>query len=722
MKNWVRSAISLVLISALSLGLLFGLNAVTKDRIAGQAQEALKKTLGEILPADSYEEVDLTAAADYADIKQAYTAFDASGNVVGYVVSVVGKGYHDGLNVTVALNADGTVFNGLRVGENEETEGIGTKVTDAGFYGQFANLSAPTNIKGDPKPGSPAPAKQVPAASEWVDGTYYAEQADFDGAGYKYTLEMTIENQKITSVLWDALEKDGKANKRQGSMDKTYDMDNAPGLWWHEQAELTEQNLIKTQDPLATVLESNGKTDAIAGVTVEIASFTDLAIDCLNQSAAATPAAPAAPGGEATLKDGTYKAEEADYDEYMGYKYFVELTVKDGKIVSALWDAVHKDGQPNKRQASIDGTYDMNNAPGLWWHEQAEAMEAKLIETQNPVAVSYDADGVTDAVAGVTMEVKSFTTLAQLCVEQATDKPVSLKDGTYHAEQADFDPNNGYKYFVDVTIKDGKIESVLWDATNKDGNANKRQASIDGTYDMKNAPGLKWHEQAELMEAKLVETQDPLAVVYGENGKTDAVAGVSVTIDAFNTLAQQCLDQAKDQAPAEEAGGLTNGTFHAEEADFDASGYKYTVDVTVEGGKVTQVIWDALEKDGKANKRQASIDKTYDMDNAPGLWWHEQAELMEAKLVETQNPLAVEYGNDGKTDAVAGVTVEVKSFTTLAIDAMNQAGAGIEAPKAPEAATGDGIDAVAGATVSSRGVVTAANRAWTFVTEYLLSK
>ena len=37
------------------------------------------------------------------------------------------------------------------------------------------------------------------------------------------------------------------------------------------------------------------------------------------------------------MKDGTYKAEETTYTQ--GYKYFLELTVKGGKITAVNWDA-----------------------------------------------------------------------------------------------------------------------------------------------------------------------------------------------------------------------------------------------------------------------------------------------------------------------------------------------------------------------------------------------
>ncbi len=59
--------------------------------------------------------------------------------------------------------------------------------------------------------------------------------------------------------------------------------------------------------------------------------------------------------------------------------------------------------------------------------------------------------------------------------------------------------------------------------------------------------GLKWHEQAAVMEAALMETQDPAKLIYDQdNGKTDAYAGVSINISDFVRLASQALEQAKN--------------------------------------------------------------------------------------------------------------------------------------------------------------------------------
>ena len=84
---------------------------------------------------------------------------------------------------------------------------------------------------------------------------------------------------------------------------------------------------------------------------------------------------------------------------------------------------------------------------------------------------------------------------------------------------------------------------------------------------------------------------------------------------------------------------------------------------------------------------------------------------MEAALIASQDPAKLVFNEEtGKTDAYAGVSVDISSFVELAVSALNQAGADASV----EGGTG-AVDAVSGATVSSKAVVLAANEAYRFV-------
>ena len=84
---------------------------------------------------------------------------------------------------------------------------------------------------------------------------------------------------------------------------------------------------------------------------------------------------------------------------------------------------------------------------------------------------------------------KTFALLAALSlllVFTACSSNMSLIDGSYHAEFSDFD-SNGYKDFIDVVIKDGKIVSFVADATDESGAL--KSESADYRTRMKNVVG-----------------------------------------------------------------------------------------------------------------------------------------------------------------------------------------------------------------------------------------
>ncbi len=130
-------------------------------------------------------------------------------------------------------------------------------------------------------------------------------------------------------------------------------------------------------------------------------------------------------------------------------------------------------------------------------------------------------------------------------VSTSSNGVVTYKDGTYEAE-GKTDEKNGYTPKVTVTVAGGKITDVEYNAFTADGKNKKTESQPGGTYDMKTAGAKKdWYEQAELLEAKLIESQDPAAITVDSEGKTDAVAGVSMKAGDFVTLATEALSSAK---------------------------------------------------------------------------------------------------------------------------------------------------------------------------------
>jgi len=253
---------------------------------------------------------------------------------------------------------------------------------------------------------------------------------------------------------------------------------------------------------------------------------------------------------------------------------------------------------------------------------------------------------------------------------EASNKEAKYEDGIYFAQGEKFDEESGWKSVVTIEVKDGKIVSADWNGAHKNGGADKKTQSVSGNYGMVQygKAQAEWHEQAKKAEAYLIEKQDPTDIKYSDEGKTDAISGVSIHVSEFFKLAEKALANG-----VVEKGTYKDGAYHAEQANFADNGWKETVDITVINGNIVAANWNAVHKDGGDDKKTQSVSGAYGMVAKAKAQseWHEQAAKAEAFLLEKQDPTAMEYSdNEGHTDAITGVSIHVNSFFQLAEEAL----------------------------------------------------
>ena len=148
MNNIVKNTLiltAITVVSGLLLGVVYG---ITKEPIA-QAQENTKQEAYRTVLSDASEfetvEFDADTAASLLS-ENGYTSdviteiaegTDASGETVGYVISVQSSEAYDGsLSLSVGIASDGTV-KGIEMLEISETAGLGMKADEAEFKDQF---------------------------------------------------------------------------------------------------------------------------------------------------------------------------------------------------------------------------------------------------------------------------------------------------------------------------------------------------------------------------------------------------------------------------------------------------------------------------------------------------------------------------------------------------------------------------------------------------------
>ena len=133
MNSIVRTAGSLLIISAVAAAALGCVNSATEDKIAQRAVETKNKAMKTVLPsAASFEEQlgenDAPIALEQGGM---ITSYAKGGD--GYAFSVETKGFDKGLNLMIGIDGEGKI-SGFTVVSSNETPGLGAKAKSEGWF------------------------------------------------------------------------------------------------------------------------------------------------------------------------------------------------------------------------------------------------------------------------------------------------------------------------------------------------------------------------------------------------------------------------------------------------------------------------------------------------------------------------------------------------------------------------------------------------------------
>lgn len=78
------------------------------------------------------------------EIQQVYAGLK-DGNIVGYTMALVTKGFSPGLSLTVGIDNAG-IITGVEIGSHEETPGLGANATDPEFLAQYVGADGPIAV------------------------------------------------------------------------------------------------------------------------------------------------------------------------------------------------------------------------------------------------------------------------------------------------------------------------------------------------------------------------------------------------------------------------------------------------------------------------------------------------------------------------------------------------------------------------------------------------
>jgi electron transport complex protein RnfG len=142
--NLVLRLTVICVVAGLCLGLTYSVTSPVIDQLnLEQANENYRA----LIPGAEFRDAAYDAIGAYSKITSVKEAVKA-GEVAGWCVNIKAPGYKSDIDLTVGILADGALA-GLRIGTHEETAGLGSKITEPGFYEQFAGSRPPLTLNQD---------------------------------------------------------------------------------------------------------------------------------------------------------------------------------------------------------------------------------------------------------------------------------------------------------------------------------------------------------------------------------------------------------------------------------------------------------------------------------------------------------------------------------------------------------------------------------------------
>ena len=158
MSQGTKMIVVLTVITMVSGGLLSTWHGYTAPKIEYHRMQALKAAIADVLPEHTgYDEIQ-------TEIGPVYKGWIDQTTVVGYAFRVKGNGFQGNISIMVGVTPDFSTITGIKVLEQLETPGLGTKIVEdptnkanpTWFPDQFTNLdlSSPITVVKNRKPST----------------------------------------------------------------------------------------------------------------------------------------------------------------------------------------------------------------------------------------------------------------------------------------------------------------------------------------------------------------------------------------------------------------------------------------------------------------------------------------------------------------------------------------------------------------------------------------
>ena len=716
----------LALIALAAALLLAVTNAITAGPIKAHEEAAQNAAFQSVMTADSFSTMSIPDGYNVTSLVEA----KKDGKTIGYCAVSSAKGYGGNVAVTLGVDMDGKIV-GCQIGDTNfaETDGFGARWKEPARAEAFIGLSAFGGDTIEAITGATVTSKAVLAASNDVlKCISHVLGKDVEGDVLAFgvkeekpvqTVELTGDVHQGKAVGFGNGEVTARLTLNDDGTIAALVIDastQTPGFGTRCADEEFTAQFIGKSGPFTL----NENVDGLTGATITSTAAVEAINAALTSPAmAAEDLEPAATEAPMVLEN----AKTATIAGFGGADITVQVTDENGVITALVVDA-------------------SSQTAGFGQKCAEEAFTSQFIGKSAPLTLGDGIDAVASATITSQAVVDAVNSLyaAAEPVEEPTEAPAATEEPAVQTAEVKTATAAGYdgnEITVNVTDENGVITSLTVDASTQ-------------------TPGLGQKCAEEAFTSQFIGKSAPLTLGEG----IDAVASATITsqavVDAVNSLyaaAEPVEEPTEAPAATEEPAVQTAEVKTATAAGYD--GNEITVNVTDENGVITSLTVDASTQTPGLGQKCAEeaftsqfIGKSAPLTLGEGIDAVASATITSQAVVDAVNSLyaaaepveepteapaateepavqtaevktATAAGYDGN-EITVNVTDENGVITSLTVDASTQT-PGLGQKCAEEAFTsqfvgksapltlGEGIDAVASATITSQAIVDAVN-------------
>jgi Major membrane immunogen, membrane-anchored lipoprotein len=295
----LRAVICVVLSMTFLLSCLWYNRRVNRSR----EQDEYREEYGSLLMASEYRELKTDVLKNHKDVQAVYSAYDESGKLLGYIVDVKTQTASGYVHSQMSISDSGENLLNIRIIEETEDGPRFSEEDMDVMREQLKGARIPVAIRQDLPVDVPYQVDYDPLLG-LHDGVYYARNEKPSKDGYTDYCEIEVSGGRIVRVKWDA-ENETNNTRSADSISGEYKVS---GNIWADQAYRLENHLVHVQDPVKLAMKSDGKTEIIDGVTIDISTFVKLVNSCIDYSRSTYTK-------EMYLRDHSSEGEKKDTDK-----------------------------------------------------------------------------------------------------------------------------------------------------------------------------------------------------------------------------------------------------------------------------------------------------------------------------------------------------------------------------------------------------------------------